>query len=431
VNPAVDTDRLWTRLMRLAEIGALPAGGVNRQALTEGEAAAWRLVLGWATEGGLVPSVDPVGNLFLTLPGRDGSLPPILAGSHLDTQPTGGKFDGAFGTLAALEAVLGLAADGCMPERDLTVVAWMNEEGSRFAPSIMGSATFAGARSLEATRAVRDADGISVGQALDGLLSAFPDLPRRELGFIPACYLEAHIEQGPVLEQYGIPIGVVTGIQGKTTWAITITGEEGHAGTLAMADRRDALATFATMAHAMHSEIGGAGPAIKFTIGRVELLPNAPSVVPARVSFRVDLRHPDNAVLDAMGERVETLARHHAAPCAVEITRLSHAASNAFDPTLRNVIEAAASTRGIASLPILSAAGHDARYLAPLCPSAMIFIPCCDGVSHAEHEWAEQVHVAAGAAVLGDVIRQLAFPTSPAHANPHGVTSGRRTPLAQ
>lgn len=398
--------------MCLAEIGALPGGGVNRQALTAGEAAAWRLVLGWATEGGLAPSVDPVGNLFLTLPGRDRRLPPILAGSHLDTQPTGGKFDGAFGTLAALEAVLGLAADGRVPERDVTVVAWMNEEGSRFAPSIMGSATFAGTRGLAETRAVQDADGISVEEALDTLLSAFPDLPRRDLRFTPGFYLEAHIEQGPVLDQRCIPIGVVTGIQGKTTWAIKVTGEEGHAGTLAMAERRDALATFAAMAHAMHSEVGTADPAIKFTIGRVELSPNAPSVVPARVSFRADLRHPDNTVLSAMGDRVEVLARHHAAPCAVDVTRLSHAASNGFDPMLRNAIEAAAAARGIASTPILSAAGHDARYLASLCPSAMIFIPCRNGVSHAEHEWAEPSHVAAGAAVLADVIRQLAFATS-------------------
>lgn len=411
IPASIETDRLWARLMRLAEIGALPGGGVDRQALTAGEAAAWRLLLGWAAEGGLAPSVDPAGNLFLTLPGRDRNLAPILAGSHLDTQPTGGKFDGAFGTLAALEAVLDLATCGRVPERDVMVVAWMNEEGSRFAPSIMGSATFAGARSLAETRAVQDADGISVGEALARLLSAFPNLPRRDLGFTPCLYLEAHIEQGPVLDECGIPIGVVTGIQGKTTWAITSTGAEGHAGTLAMADRRDALATFAAMAHAMHTEIGRADPAIKFTIGRVELSPNAPSVVPARVSFRVDLRHPDNAVLNAMGDRVEALARHHASRCAVDITRLSHAASNGFDPMLRGAIEAAAAARGIASLPILSAAGHDARYLAPLCPSAMIFIPCRNGVSHAEHEWAEPSHVAAGAAVLADVIRQLAFAT--------------------
>ncbi len=405
----VDTERLWARLMRMAEIGALPGGGVDRQALTAGEAAAWHLVLGWAGEGGLQPSVDPVGNLFLTLPGQDRSLPPVLAGSHLDTQPMGGKFDGAFGTLAALEAVLGIAASGRMPVRDVIAVAWMNEEGSRFAPSIMGSATFAGDRRLADTRAVRDAAGVSVGEALDALLAGFPGLPRRELGFAPGAYLEPHIEQGPVLEQHGTPIGVVTGIQGKTTWEVTVTGAEGHAGTLAMAERRDALASFAAMAHAMHAEIGSADASIKFTIGRVELSPNAPSVVPGRVAFRIDLRHPDNQVLEAMGHRVEALAREHAGPCAVTVTRMSHAASNSFDPVLRARIEAAAAARGHAARPILSAAGHDARYLARCCPSAMIFIPCRGGVSHAEHEWADPAHVAAGAEVLADVLWHLAF----------------------
>ena len=407
----IDTARLWHRLMRLAEIGALPGGGVDRQALTPGEAEAWRLVLSWAAQGGLLPSVDPVGNLFLTLPGRDRSLPPVLAGSHLDTQPTGGKFDGAFGTLAALEAVLALAATGLVPACDVMVVAWMNEEGSRFAPSIMGSATFAGNRTLAETRAVRDAAGITVGEALDARLCEFPDLPRRALGFTPGAYLEPHIEQGPALERLGIPIGVVTGIQGKTTWEIVLTGAEGHAGTLPMAERRDALAAFAAMAHAMHTEVGGADPLVKFTVGRVEIAPNAPSVVPSRVAFRIDLRHPDNVTLDALGVQLESLAHDHAGPCGLAITRMSHAASNAFDPALRSLIQAAATARGHATLPILSAAGHDARYLAPLCPASMIFIPCRDGVSHAEHEWSEPRHVAAGAEVLADVVWTLAAPT--------------------
>ena len=397
--------------MRLAEIGALPGGGVDRQALTAGEAEAWHLVLSWGAEGGLLASVDPVGNLFLTLPGRDRTLLPVLAGSHLDTQPTGGKFDGAFGTLAALEAVLAMAATGLVPARDVVVVAWMNEEGSRFAPSIMGSATFAGERTLAGTRAVVDAAGTTFGEALDALLAGFPDLRHRALGFAADAYLEAHIEQGPMLERHGVPVGVVTGIQGKTTWEIVLTGAEGHAGTLPMAERRDALAAFAAMAHAMYAEVGGTDPLVKFTIGRLEIVPNAPSVVPSRVAFRVDLRHPDTVMLGSLGLRVEALARGHAGPCDVRISRMSHAASNAFDPALRGMIQAAADARGHATLPILSAAGHDARYLAPLCPAAMIFIPCRDGVSHAEQEWAEPEHVAAGAQVLADVLWTLATPS--------------------
>ncbi|WP_043829399.1 Zn-dependent hydrolase [Muricoccus aerilatus] len=404
MTPRTKADRLWGRLMALAEIGALPCGGVNRQALSPGEIKAWRLLIGWGAEVGMEPSTDPAGNLFLTLPGRDRTLPPLLMGSHIDTQPTGGKFDGAFGVLAALEAAQSL---GSTPARDVTVVAWMNEEGSRFAPGMMGSEAFAGVRPLAEILATRDAEGTSVAEALSALHAAFPEMPRRPLGFPIAWYLEPHIEQGPLLEQHGTPIGIVTGIQGKKTWEMAVRGEEGHAGTLDMADRRDALAGFARMADAMFREVGTIDPVIKFTIGMVRMEPNAPSVVPASLIFRIDLRHPDNVVLDAAGERLEVLAGFYAPPCTVDVKRLVDAPSNGFDKDLRARIASAAKGLGEAAMPILSAAGHDARHMAPLCPAAMIFIPCRDGVSHAEHEWAEPAHVAAGAAVLAEVAAGL------------------------
>ena len=400
----IDADRLWRRLMALAEIGALPGGGVDRQALTPGEAAAWRLLTGWAAATGMEASTDPAGNLFLTRPGQDRGLPPLLMGSHIDTQPTGGKFDGAFGVLAALEAAESLPHQ---PARDVVVVAWMNEEGSRFAPGMMGSEAFAGVRPLDEILATRDAAGNSVGEALATLHAAFPAMPRRPLGFPFAWYLEPHIEQGPVLEARGLPLGIVTGIQGKKTWEMVVEGAEGHAGTLDMADRRDALAAFARMAEAMFRELGTIDPAIKFTIGMVRMEPNAPSVVPARVTFRIDLRHPENAVLGAAGARLEALATRHAPPCALRIARLVDAPSNDFDAGLRERIARAAAALGHGAMPILSAAGHDARHMAALGPAAMIFIPCRDGVSHAEHEWAEPAHVAAGAAVLAKVAAEL------------------------
>jgi N-carbamoyl-L-amino-acid hydrolase len=403
----IDPTRLWARLMRLAEIGALPQGGVDRQALTEGEVAAWHLVIGWAVAAGMEPATDAAGNLFLTLPGRDRALPPLLMGSHLDTQPTGGKFDGAFGVLAALEVAESMAGRGEVPSRDVTVVAWMNEEGSRFAPGMMGSEAFAGTRGLEDIGAARDAAGTSVAGALAALHAAFPALPRRPLGFPVGFYIEPHIEQGPLLEQQGVPIGVVTGIQGKVTWEIIVAGAEGHAGTLAMAERRDALAAFARISAGMFAAMGDAGPLIKFTIGMVKVEPNAPSVVPGRVTFRIDLRHPDNTVLEDCGAQLEALAAAHAPPCGMDMRRLVEAPSNDFDVGLRGRIAAAAARLGHAASPILSAAGHDARHLAALCPSAMIFIPCRDGVSHAEHEWAEPAHVAAGAAVLAEVVAEL------------------------
>jgi N-carbamoyl-L-amino-acid hydrolase len=404
----IDPDRLWARLMALAEIGATQAGGVNRQALSEGEIAAWYRVIGWAEEAGLTPATDAVGNLFLTLAGRDRAAPPLLIGSHLDSQPTGGKFDGAAGVMAALEAAVSLAGRGETPARDVIVVAWMNEEGSRFAPGMMGSEAFACVRDIGVIRGARDADGISVGEALDRLHAAFPDLPRKPLGFPAHAYLELHIEQGPLLEAATKVIGVVTGIQGKKTFQVTVEGAEGHAGTLAQAERRDAVASFARMASALHAEIGTIDADIKFTIGRVSVEPNAPSVVPSRVTFSIDLRHPDNAVLDAAGARVVALCEAHAAPCAVAVKLLVDAPSNEFDANLRERIARAARKQNFPLMPILSAAGHDARHLAKVCPSAMIFIPCRDGVSHVEHEWAEPAHVAAGAAVLAQVMTEIA-----------------------
>lgn len=285
----------------------------------------------------------------------------------------------------------------------------MNEEGSRFAPGMMGSEAFTGERDLATIRIARDSNGISVGEALDRLHQAFPDMPRRPLGFATGAYLELHIEQGPLLEAAACTIGVVTGIQGKKTFQVVVEGAEGHAGTLAQQERRDALAAFARMATALHAEIGGIDADIKFTIGRVAVVPNAPSVVPLRVSFSIDLRHPDNAVLDAAGAHIGALCQEKAPPCSVTVTPLVDAPSNGFDPRLRARIAAAAREQGYSAMAILSAAGHDARHLAKVCPTAMIFIPCRDGVSHVEHEWAEPDHVAAGASVLAQVLRELAF----------------------
>ncbi len=402
--------------MGLAEIGATSGGGVNRQALSDGEIAAWRRVIARAQEAGLTAATDSAGNLFLTLAGRDRVAPPVLVGSHLDSQPTGGKFDGAAGVMAALEAVVSLAEQDETPRRDLIVVAWMNEEGCRFAPGMMGSEAFAGARGIEAIRAVRDASGITVGEALDRLHAAFPDLPRKPPGFAAAAYLELHIEQGPLLEAAGHVIGVVTGIQGKKTFQVVLAGAEGHAGTLPQQERRDALAAFGRTAAALHAEIGAIDAEIKFTIGRVTVEPNAPSVVPSRVTFSIDLRHPDNLVLDAAGVRVAALCHRHAPPCAVTITLLVDAPSNDFDSELRERIARAADDQNLPAMAILSAAGHDARHLAKVCPAAMIFIPCRDGASHVEHEWADPGHVAAGASVLAQVLRDLALADPPSVA---------------
>ena len=404
----VNADRLWDRLMVLARFGATPAGGVNRQALSHEEIDAWRQMVEWSREAGLEASTDDAGNLFITLRGSDPAALPLLSGSHLDSQPTGGKFDGVYGVVAALEVLTVLAEQGLRPRCDVTAVAWMNEEGSRFAPGMMGSEAFAGVRDLAVLRSARDADGIAVGDALDALHAAFQALPRRPLGFEFAAYVEAHIEQGPLLEAAGTPIGVVTGIQGKKTFEVELRGDKGHAGTLAMAARRDALAAFARIASALYAHIGEHDASVKFTIGQLRVEPNAPSVVPERVVMRVDLRHPDAATLDLLGARLITLCRAHAAPCEVDVRLLVDAPGNGFDARLQDSIEAAARRLGLSSLRLLSAAGHDARHMAPLAPSAMIFIPCRAGVSHAEHEWAAPAHVVAGADVLLQVLARRA-----------------------
>jgi N-carbamoyl-L-amino-acid hydrolase len=399
----IGSQRLWSRLMTLGEIGALADGGVNRQALSEAEIAAWQYLTGLAAQGTGRPievSTDAAGNLFLTLPGRYRDLPPVLLGSHLDSQPAGGRFDGAYGVLSALEVLLTRAERGLESERDLIAVGWMNEEGSRFAPGMMGSQAFAGAAGIDEIRTVCDADGISVGAALDHLHTVFAGLPRRALGFPVAAYFELHIEQGPLLEAAGTNIGVVSGIQGKKTWRIEIDGESGHAGTLAMRDRRDPLAAFARVAVALDNELGHADEQVKFTIGRVVAEPNAPSVVPRKLTFSIDLRHPDNAMLTRLGMQVEALCSANARSCSVRAVPLVDAPSNGFDPQLGRLIETAASAFGYSSMPILSAAGHDARYLAQVTPSAMIFIPCREGISHSPAEWSTPEQVGAGADVL-------------------------------
>ncbi|MHA7868145.1 MAG: Zn-dependent hydrolase [Salipiger thiooxidans] len=399
----IDGDRLWSRLIEMARIGGFGEGGVNRQALSDEEHAAWAQMIAWGAEIGLEPSTDPAANLFLTLPGQDRSLPPLMAGSHLDSQPTGGRFDGVFGVLAALEAVTAMVRAGHRPARDVIVVAWMNEEGSRFAPGMMGSEVFAGVRTVGAVRAAQDADGIRCGDEIDRIHAAFPAVPERP-PFVPLAYVEPHIEQGPVLEAVGVPIGVVSGIQGKITTEVTLTGQAGHAGTEPMAARRDAVMAFARVASALQASVGLADPDIRFTIGRVEVTPNAPSVIASEVRFRTDLRHPLNDVLDGASEVLRQIVGREAAPCEGHVRELVNAPSNRFDPVLQARIAEAAVAGGHGYRRMASAAGHDARHVARLCPSAMIFIPCKGGISHDPSESASREHVIAGTEVLLGVL---------------------------
>jgi len=404
----IDAERLWTRHMRLARYGATPGGGVNRQALSDEEFAAWREVIAWGREAALAPFTDPAGNLFLRREGADPDATPVLTGSHLDSQPSGGKFDGVYGVLAGIEAAHAIHDARITLRRPIEVVAWMNEEGSRFAPGMMGSAAFTGTEPLERFLPVLDAQGVSVQQGLGALHAAFPDLPSRALQRPIAAYVEAHIEQGPILERDGYSIGVVTGIQGKRTFRVTVKGEEAHAGTAGQRERKDALLAAVRMIHALDVAMNEGGDDVKFTVGRLAVTPNAPSVVPGEAVFSIDLRHLDPARLTALGDRVTALCREHAGRCAVGVAELTNAMTLEFPETMRALIRRSATDLGIATLDLFSAAGHDARFLHAICPTGMIFIPCKDGVSHNPLESAKREDLAIGARVLTHTLVALA-----------------------
>jgi N-carbamoyl-L-amino-acid hydrolase len=398
---------LWDRHMILARFGAREDGGVDRPALSLVEAEARTQVVAWGRELGLRPFTDAVANLFLRYDGRDPSLPPVLAGSHIDSQPTGGKFDGVYGVLAGLEAVQAIIHRGEQPLRSIEVVAWTNEEGSRFAPGMTGSEAFTGKKTLEELLPIRDAAGVSIQEAAEAIFARDEGVPHRDLGFPVAAFLEPHIEQGPLLEKAGIPVGVVTGIQGTRRYRVRVRGEAAHAGTALRAERKDALMAAVRMIAAIDRE--ALEPAdTMLTVGLFEVTPNAPSVVPAEVFFSIDLRHPEDAVVDRIDQAIRRLVEAEKGPCQVELRQIAHAPSLTFSADVRAAVTRAANRIGISNMEIYSAAGHDARQLHYVCPTGMIFVPCREGISHNPAEWAEPEDLTAGARVLADAVWDLA-----------------------
>jgi N-carbamoyl-L-amino-acid hydrolase len=407
VSDFVDGARLWARHMELARFGARDDGGVDRPTLSAVEGDARAQVIAWGRAIGLKPFTDGVANLFLRYEGRDPALSPVVAGSHIDSQPTGGKFDGVFGVLAALEAVEAMVVRGEKPLRAIEVVAWTNEEGARFAPGMTGSDVFTGTKSLDQVLPILDAEGITISDAMKAILAGDRDVPLRPFGFPIAAYIEPHIEQASVLEKAGVPIGVVTGIQGTRRYRVRVTGEAAHAGTALRRDRRDAVMAAVRMIQAMDEAAMEPADTL-LTVGLFQVTPNAPSVVPAEVLFSIDLRHPDNAVVDRVDGDIRRIVEEHRGACAVELRQIQHSPSLNFSSAVRDAITAAAAARGIPAMDVYSAAGHDARQLHYVCPAGMIFVPCRGGISHNPEEWAEPEHLAAGAQVLADVLWDLA-----------------------
>jgi beta-ureidopropionase / N-carbamoyl-L-amino-acid hydrolase len=405
---SVNQTRLWQRHADMAKLGGTPKGGVNRQALSPEDAAARNQLTGWAKARGFSLFTDPIGNLFVRREGTDKTALPVVSGSHMDSQPTGGRFDGMYGVLAAFEALEALEDAGVKTRRPVMAVAWTNEEGSRFQPGAMGSAVFAGQYKLDEMLAQKDWKGVVLKDALAETLKAAPAPTVDTLGFPLDSYVEAHIEQGPRLENERKTIGVVTAIQGSRRYIVTIDGEEAHAGTTPRAARKDAYAAATRIAAAMYEATTDADDTLRFTIGRVEVAPGSPNTVPGKVVFTIDMRHPRNEVLEAHEAKLEAIVAAKAAPCPAAIERVTNVAPTDFDPKVIGLVRSAAQTLGLSNMDMPSGAGHDAMHIARLCPAGMIFVPCERGISHNEIENATPEDLAAGTRVLVEVLEALA-----------------------
>lgn len=402
----VDGGRLWDSLMEMAELGATPRGGVDRQALTDADRAARERFAGWCEDAGCTVTVDAIGNLFARRPGRDPGRAPVVTGSHLDSQPTGGRFDGVFGVLAGLEVVRALNDAGVETEGPVEVVNWTNEEGARFAPGMLGSGVFAGVYPLDWALHLADAEGHTVGEELARIGFAGPETPGdHAIG----AYLEAHIEQGPLLEARGLPVGVVTGVQALRWFQVTVHGEEAHAGTTPMDARRDALLAAARVVQAVAETGREHRPHGRATVGRIAARPGTPNVVPGGASFTVDMRHPDEDAAEAMEQALRQACHDAAAATGTEVTveRVSHDRPTRFHPACVDAVRAAAESLEIGHMEMVSGGGHDAVHVAAVAPAGMVFAPCERGISHNEAENAAPDDLAAACDVLLHAILRL------------------------
>ncbi len=408
VAGAVSETRQWQRLMQWAALGAIPGDGVNRPCLSALDRAARRLLIGWAAEIGASVSIDDAANLFLRRAGTDPEAAPVLTGSHMDTQPAGGRFDGAYGVMAGLEVLQALHDAGHVTRRPIEVVAWTNEEGSRFAPGCTGAMSWAGVHPPDFWNDHTDATGLRYGDALAEHLAAEADLPRRALGGRPHAYVEAHIEQGPLLEAEGLDIGVVTGIQGSRWFTVTIEGASAHAGTAPVGLRQDAVQDMVRAIAALNVLTADPDDVLRFTVGRISVAPNSSNSVAERVTFSIDLRHPDAAVLRARGDAIAATVQGAVRHCRVSVVETFHAMPAGFAPEVIAAVEQAAREAGAGYRLMPSGAFHDAQFVIPICPSGMIFVPSRGGISHNPAEYTAPSQLAVGTRVLARVVMRLA-----------------------
>jgi len=408
VAAAVDEARLWRLHMEMAAFGATPRGGVCREALTPEDIEARVLMAEWGAALGCSLHMDELGSMFLRREGTDPDAPPVMTGSHLDSQPTGGRFDGAYGVLAGIEVLHALNAAGIRTRRPVEVANWTNEEGGRFTPGVMGSQVYVNPDELPRMLAVRDAAGVSIAEAMVAVRAALPGARPRALRTPVHAFVEGHIEQATLLEESGNQVGVVTGIQGTRKFRITVTGEDAHAGTTPRRRRRDALSAAVAMVSALERMAWDREDECRFTVGRFQAFPGAPSVVPGRVEFAIDLRHPDDAARRRIGDQIKPICEALAGACEVSVVEPQAADTVWFTGAVFESVRASAARLGIPHMELLSGAGHDARNMAAICPSGMVFVPCERGISHNEAENATPADLAAGTRVIAQVVTELA-----------------------
>lgn len=399
--PEINGERLLGRLDAFARIGATPAGGVNRQAFSVEDRDARRLLAELALERGFTVLQDGIANLFIRREGTDATLPPLLIGSHLDSQPSGGRFDGALGTLCAFEALESLEDARAETKAPIEVVAWANEEGSRFAPGVMGSMAFTGADTA-AWKSIVGSDGASFATELEATIAALPEAGFRPTGMPISGYIELHIEQGPSLEKERVPIGVVTAVQGTRWLEVSIEGTAGHAGTTDLAYRRDPMVAAIAAIHRLQTTIMPLDPSARLTVGRIAAQPGSINAIPQSVNFTVDLRHPQPERVDAIEAEVRAVCAAEAAGqhCSAMIRRSFDMPGAAFSANMVKIVEDAVNSLRLSHKQMISGAFHDALFIARVAPAAMIFVPCRDGLSHNEAEYVEPADAITGARVL-------------------------------
>ncbi len=402
-NQRIDGKRLWDSLMTMAQIGATPKGGVRRLTLTDVDRRGRDRFRAECEAAGLTVRVDEVGNMFARREGRDPNRLPVLFGSHLDSQPSGGKFDGALGVLAGLEVMHSLNDLGIVTEAPVELVNWTDEEGSRFGHSLMGSGVWSGVLALDKAYALTDTEGVTMRTALDGI-GYRGEVPAA--AFPADAYFELHIEQGPILEREAKQIGIVSGAQAQVWYDAVVTGQDSHAGTTPPSARKDALVCAARVIDLVDRMMRARGEDGRGTVGQVLVSPNSRNVIPGEVRFSVEFRHPDDAELDRLEAQFPREAGFIARDCGVtlELNTVLKNPAQPFDPACIDLVREAAAKLGYSARDIVSGAGHDAVYVARHVPTAMIFTPCKDGLSHNEAESIQPEEAEAGAQVLFEAV---------------------------